>query len=296
MALNLTLKQLRALREVAETRNFTLAAQRLHTTQSALSASIRQLEESLGLKLIARTTRRFALTSAGEEFLPAVARILDDLGASVANLATLAKLKRGSVTIACPPVLAATLLPSRIWTFRERYPQIDFSLKDAASNTCLDKLKNAEVEIAIGSLAVPDNDVRTTPFVTDRLVAVVRESGGSTTRRTITWSALGAYPILAPSTESSTRTLIQSTFEDATGKRFTPVLETSYWLTTIAMVEAGLGVAVVPSHALTHISLSRVRVLELTRPVVTRAIAIMTHRSRTLSPAATAFVRHLLDE
>jgi len=128
--MNVTLKQLRALREVADTRNFTTAAQRLHTTQSALSANVSQLEQALGLKLIDRTTRRFALTAAGAEFLPAVTRILADLDSSIKNLATLATLKRGTVSLACPPALAAALLPAPISTFRKRYPHVEATLKD----------------------------------------------------------------------------------------------------------------------------------------------------------------------
>src|SRR5687768_18566213 len=104
--MNVTVKQLRAFCAVAETRNFTAAAKRLHTTQSALSANIKELERGLGISLIDRNTRRFALTAAGEEFLPAALRILADLHTSITNLTTLAALKRGSVILGCAPSIA----------------------------------------------------------------------------------------------------------------------------------------------------------------------------------------------
>jgi DNA-binding transcriptional LysR family regulator len=293
--MNVTLKQLRALREVSETHNFTAAAERLHTTQSALSVSVSQLEQALGLRLIDRTTRRFALTAAGAEFLPAVTRILADLDSSIKNLATLASLKRGTVALACPPALAAALLPGPISSFRQRYPQVHVTLKDSASGPSVSKLKSGEVEITIGALPQPEADLEVTPYVKDRLIALALKDWPLARRRTVPWRALAEYPIVAPSRESSTREIIERTYEKATGKRFVPVFETSYWLTTVAMVEAGLGIAVAPSHAITHLSTAKVRAVQLTQPVVNRDINIITHRERILSPAAQAFVAHLLE-
>ncbi len=294
MAINVSLKQLRALSVVAETHSFTAAAHRLHTTQSALSASISQLEHTLGLKLIDRTTRRFGLTAAGTEFLPAVIRILGDLDTSINNLATLATLKRGTVTLACPPALAAALLPEPISSFRKQYPHVHIVLKDSASGPSLLKLKSGEVEISIGALPRADADFRVTPLVKDRLIALAPKNWPLPRRSTITWRALGDYPIIAPSADSSTRDIIERTYEKATGKPFSPVFETAYWLTTAAMVESGIGVAVAPSHAITHLSTSNVRVLRLIQPVVNRDINIILHSGRLLSPAALGFVNHLL--
>jgi len=151
------------------------------------------------------------------------------------------------------------------------------------------------VEIAIGALPKPDPDLEATPYVKDRLIALALESWPIARKRTAAWRSLAEYPIVAPSRESSTRETIERTYEKATGKRFLPVFETAYWLTTVAMVEAGLGIAVAPSHAITHLSTARVRVIKLAQPVVSRDIDIITHRERILSPAARAFVEHLLE-
>ena len=293
--MNVTLKQLRALREVAETQSFTSAAQRLHTTQSALSGSISQLERTLGLRLINRTTRRFALTAAGAEFLPAVKRILRDLDTSMNNLATLATLKRGTVSLGCPPVVAAALLPDAISSFRRKHPHVTIVLKDSASGTLRSGLKTGELEIAIGAIPHADPDLHTQAFLKDPLIALVPSAWPLARKRTAPWRALADYPIVAPSRDSSTREIIEQTYEKATGKRFAPVFETAYWMTTVALVETGLGLAVVPSHAITHLAPKKVRAIELSHPVVHRDIQIITHRERILSPAAQAFVHHLLE-
>lgn len=293
--MNVTLKQLRAFREVADTQNFTAAAQRLHTTQSALSASVSELERALGLRLIERTTRRFGLTEAGAEFLPAVTRILADLDASMANLATLATLKRGTVSLGCPPAIAAALLAGPISTFRKRHPNVSVILKDSAVGASLNSLKSGELEIAIGTLAHPDPALVVTPFANDRMVALVPREWPLARKRMLAWRALAEHPIVAPARESSTREIIEHTYEKATGRPFKPVIETAYWLTSIALVEAGLGVAVTPSYAVAHLAIDRARVLQLVQPAVSRPIEIITHRERLLSPAARAFVELLVE-
>lgn len=291
--MSVTFKQLRAMQEVAETRNFTAAAKRLHTTQSALSASIKQLERVLGIKLIDRSTRRFALTHAGEEFLPAAVRILADVRTSINNLSTLAALRRGTVILGCPASIASTLLARPVATFRARYPLVNVVLRDNPTEHLLAKLRAGEIEMVIGTLAKPEADLVSERFVTDELVAVVHTDSPLAGKRRIAWRALEKQPIVAPSEESAVRAVIERTFIQTTMKPFQPVFEAAHWITIISMVEAGLGVAITPGYALRHLPRSGVRAIELVQPRVTRELSIIRHRDRMLSPAASAFVEHL---
>lgn len=294
--MKVTLKQLRALREVAETRNFTGAAKRLHTTQSAVSSSIQGLERALGVKLIDRTTRQFALTSAGEEFLPAAVRILTDLQTSINNLNTLAALKRGSVILGCPPAMASILLAKPISTFRRRYPKVNIVIKDSPTDLSVRRLRSGELEIAIGTLSLPEPDLAFQPLVSDRLIAVVHSQSPLARKKSVPWRVLSDYPIVAASKETSIRGIIDHTFLQATGKALQPVSEARFWITVLAMVEAGLGIAVVPSYALRYMPERKLRGLQLVQPSVSRNIGIIQHRDRMLSPAADAFVEHLRNE
>lgn len=291
--INVSLKQLRALREVCETQNFTAAAKRLHTTQSALSTAIYELEKSLDVKLIDRTTRRFVLTSAGEEFLPAAIRILNDLQASISNLTALAALKRGTVILGAPPLIASTILAGPIATFRKNHPKIDIVLKESTTGRALNRLRSGEVEIVIGTLTEHHADLAVHPWLSDRLVAVVSKESQLAQEKTVTWRLLAGYPIVAPSKESSLQDVIEKTFLKSTKRPFKPVFEASYWTTIVSMVEAGLGVSVIPAYAMKHLSRDTVCQIELTQPVVSRVINIIHHRSRILSPATSAFVNHL---
>src|SRR4051794_34268423 len=99
------LRQLRYFAAVASCRNFTRAAELLHVAQPAVSAQIRQLEQELGVTLLARTTRRVALTQAGELFLARTRRVLAELDAARGDLAELTATLRGHVTLGTTPVL-----------------------------------------------------------------------------------------------------------------------------------------------------------------------------------------------
>lgn len=294
--MNVTVKQLRALCAVADARNFTAAAKRLHTTQSALSANVKELERALGVSLIDRNTRRFALTAAGAEFLPAALRILGDLQTSITNLTTLAALKRGSVILGCAPSIASTLLAAPIASFRARYPLITIILKDNLAEQSFAKLRSGEVEMVIGTLGEREGDLLVDPLLSDRLVAIAPRDFAAARRKSVSWRALADWPIVAPSEDSAMRSLIERNFVRSTNTPFSPVFEAAHWVTMISMVEAGVGAAITASHAVRNWPQKRLRVLELVQPAVTREIGIIRHRDRMLSPAAAAFADHLRAE
>src|SRR4029077_12443055 len=101
--MNITLRQLRGFRLVAELGSFTRAAQRLKVAQPALSLGIRDLETELNLRLFDRTTRKVELTAAGLEFLQSVDKLISDLDHAVKNAQDWTDRKRGRFVVAAPP-------------------------------------------------------------------------------------------------------------------------------------------------------------------------------------------------
>src|SRR5574341_703365 len=108
---NLSTRQLRAFVALAEARNFTRAAARCHLSQPAFSALIRSLESTLGARLFDRTTRTVELTAEGSLFLDGAMRLLHDVQATVADLGDHVARRRGRVSLAALPALAAGWLP-----------------------------------------------------------------------------------------------------------------------------------------------------------------------------------------
>jgi DNA-binding transcriptional LysR family regulator len=133
--MNPTLRQMRAFIAVAKTGNFTLAAQFMHVTQSALSGLIKELEQTLGARVIDRSTRRIALTDMGKELYPLFSQMIDDLDRALANVADHAQLRKGIVRVAAPQLMACTLLPQAIAAWRERHPESRSAWPTAGSRT-----------------------------------------------------------------------------------------------------------------------------------------------------------------
>ena len=113
---------------VAEERSFTKAAVRLGVSRSAVSHSMQALEERLGLRLLARTTRAVAVTEAGQRLLARLGPALGDIGAALLDVAQLRQTPAGVVRLIAPPIVLSTLLSPKLAAFTRTYPDIVLDL------------------------------------------------------------------------------------------------------------------------------------------------------------------------
>ena len=136
---------------LADEKHFTRAAQRCHLTQPAFSALIRQLEDSAGLRLFDRDTRNVELTAEGRVLEASARRLLADMELAMDDLRDHAAGRRGRVTLAALPSLAAGWLPGLLAGFRERHPGISIDLRDALLDPCLDMVRSGQADFAVAS-------------------------------------------------------------------------------------------------------------------------------------------------
>jgi DNA-binding transcriptional LysR family regulator len=292
--MNVTLRQIRAFAAVARLGRFSLAAQHLHVTQSALSMLIRQLERELGLRLFDRHTRMVRLTDAGVEFLPVAEKTLADLASAVAQSRDLATLRRGRVSVATSTVLAGTLLPWAMREFTARHPGIRCVVKDCAEEEIRHRVRVGDVDFAIGTALDPDPELAELPLIEDRLVALAGDRHSLEGRRTVTWRELAAHPLIVLASGSPLRTMVDRALADA-GVRVEPAYEASFSSTVISMVAAGLGVAALPVNARQVSPKVNVHVRPLVRPTVTRRVCLFLRREVAPTPAAAAFQAFVQD-
>ncbi|WP_411081102.1 LysR family transcriptional regulator [Streptomyces sp. cmx-18-6] len=169
------LQQMRYVIAVAETNNFTRAAQRCLVVQSALSHQIARLEKELGARLFERTSRRVRLTPAGAAFLPAARQCLDAAERAAAEVAAAVGEVRGRLAVGLIPTVAAVDVPAVLKDFHQRHPKARISLGVGASNELVEQVKLGEIEVAF--LGVPvtarPQGVRARELARERLVAVV---------------------------------------------------------------------------------------------------------------------------
>jgi len=161
------LRQLAYFDAVVRHGSFTKAAQRLHVAQPAVSAQIRRLEAELGVTLLERTTRRVALTQAGELFLARARLALAQLEGARADLAELSAVLRGQVRIGATQVLGSLDLPAALAQFRRRYPGVSLALHSGLIAKLLGLLEAGDVDLVVG----PVHDDLPAAFAARPLVA-----------------------------------------------------------------------------------------------------------------------------
>jgi DNA-binding transcriptional LysR family regulator len=172
---SMELQQMRYVVAVAETSNFTRAAERCLVVQSALSHQIARLERELGARLFERTSRRVRLTPAGEAFLPAARQCLDAAERAAAEVAAAVGEVRGRLAVGLIPTVAAVDIPGALRDFRQRYPRVRISLRVGASEDLVEQVKEGAIHVAFLGLPTTDRPlgVAARELARDRHVAVV---------------------------------------------------------------------------------------------------------------------------
>ena len=160
---------------VAETSNFTRAAEQCLVVQSALSHQIARLERELGAKLFERTSRRVRLTPAGEAFLPAARQALDAAERARAEVAAATGEIRGRLAIGAISTVAAVDLPAVLKQFHLRHQEVRISLRTGPSEELTERVRQGTLDAAFLGLplGVRPQGVRGRELARGDLVAVV---------------------------------------------------------------------------------------------------------------------------
>lgn len=291
--INLDMRQLRALIAIAEQGSFSAAASQIALSQPALSILIKQLEHSLALTLFHRTTRKLELTLAGHELLQLARRVTGEVDETLAELRDYAECRRGHVTVAALPSLAATLLIEAIGTFRAAYPNVRVMIRDGVADAVIETLKSGEADIALGFEVPGEEGIIATHLFVDNLVAIARPEQFRASQSTLKWQALAGHPLIAMARGTSIRRLTDLAFSQI-GIDPVPAYEVSFISTMIALVENGEGIAVLPSSALPTSMPAQLRSLELLSPSIQRQICILERKGRDRTPATHRMFEHLI--
>ncbi|GLK65110.1 LysR family transcriptional regulator [Paracoccus kondratievae] len=286
-----TLKQFRAFVAVAESGQFTRAAERLGLSQSAVSTLISQLEQNLGLRLFDRHTRLLRLTQAGAEALAVARQAVGDLDRLVENARDLNNFSRGRVSIAAGTLQAALMLPRLIRSFRDRYPNIDVTMHDVSERAVVDMVKSGQVDLGLGTVPDRDSEVLGLELTTDSFLVVMPPEHPLAQRRGLRWKDLEAETLIGPQRGNPIRERLRA---ELARVQVNLTLHRSFQdvslpLTIIGMVEAGLGIAVMTS-AVNPLakSMGLVTVMPV-EPIITRKISLIQRADHSLSPACRLF-------
>lgn len=278
-------RQLRAFVCLAEERNFTRAAAATHLSQPAFSALIRQLEDSLGVRLFDRTTRHVDLTAEGREFLASSQRLLAAFDAALLDLAERASQRRGRAAIALLPSLAADWLPPVLAGFRQRHPGIDLEVADVLSEPCIERVRSGQADFALAAIRVNTAELRADPFCSDDFHLVCPLEHPLARLAELKPRHLIDWPFIHLSRTSSVRQYIDAAVHP---RRLPAVLEVEQLATVSGMVRAGLGISIVPSLTLYQFRSPTLAIRPIAWRGLTRRIFLVRPRDRSLSLAAQA--------
>lgn len=290
--MNPTLRQMRAFVSVARTGSFTLAAEYLHVTQAALSGLMKELEQTLGVRLVDRSTRKIALTDMGAELYPLFSKMIDDLDGALHDVANHTKLKKGMVRIAAPQLMACTLLPEVIAAYRAEFPDIQVKLVDCAVENVNARVASGEVDVGIGPEREPAAQIEARVLFEMPFVLVFPQGHPLEARERVTWQDIADYPFISLQGQFTERLLsdMHSSLRDVP---LNPANEVTFMTTALAMVSAGLGVTVCLPYAEPLVKLYRLHMRQLHEPELTRRFFVYTRENRSPSPAAESFTAFL---
>tara|TARA_B110001454_G_C12669683_1_gene413186 strand:- start:220 stop:1119 length:900 start_codon:yes stop_codon:yes gene_type:complete len=287
--MNVTIKQMRAFLAVVEVNSFAEACELLHISQPALSIAIKNLEETVGGKLLARSTRTLALTPEGELFLPVAKRLLADFDNAFIELHELFSLQRGNLSLAAMPSFASTHLPQHLLSFNKSYPYIKIKIHDVIAEDAVAMVQAGKVEFAISFDPDTSGDLNFEALFSDKFIAALPKKHELMKVNQVKWQHLVKHPFIALQRPSSIRLLMDNMLAEQ--NIFLNVeFETNQLATVVQMVASGLGISAIPSLYKQQLKALNLEYTELASPTINRRVGIITRRRYPLSQTAQAFI------
>ncbi len=285
VSINFDLNDLKAFRAVVEQGTFRAAADTVRITQSALSRRIEKLETALGVKLLERTTRKVSLTNVGRAFLPQVERLLDDLDLALLSVGDGGALRTGTLTIACVPSAAYYFMPHAIRAFHGQYPKVRINLFDASANEVSAAVASGEADFGLSFTGNLAPEIEFSTLLEERYVIACRRDHPLAQREVVSWAEAYEHEYITLGKSSGNRLVLDRALAGMQVPKES-VCEARHVTTLLGLIEAGLGIAAVPSIALPLMPHPILASVALVEPEVTRKMGLLKRRGRTLTPAA----------
>nr|WP_250523663.1 MULTISPECIES: LysR family transcriptional regulator [unclassified Caballeronia] len=288
-------EELRAFVAVAQTGSFQRAAELLHLTQPGLSRRIKRLEEALGTQLFSRTGRRTTLTGVGRQFLPMAREQIAQLDSMLASIREIAEKRVSKIRIASIPSLLSGVLPRALRKFASDLPQVGVQIFDGNHDYVLSQVRSGIAEFGVTSDCGDDEDLTFERLFREPIVVAVCEASDAVLGSTVSLSALKGERLIIGGRDSANRLALEMLMARE-GISLRWFYEVEHIASVVALVRAGLGLAIVPAMSLEGSDSQGVRLVNISEPSMARDIGIVRRRSRALSPMSETFRSALVEE
>lgn len=283
------LRHLRHFVALAEEEHFGRAAERVFVVQQALSNSIKNLEDEVGVPLVLRTTRRVQLTPAGQEFLIGARETLALASQTVERARRAARGEVGRLTIGFVSGLAFGGLPEIVRRFRELYPNVSVDLRELTAQEQEAALRGGQIDVGLMLLPVRDPSLDSRPLWRQPLVAALPAEHALARKRKLKIADLqGESFVFFP--RQIRATYFDQVMRWCAGAGFTPhvVQEAIEVPTLLSLVAAGIGVFL-PIEFFSRLSLPGVVYRPIEDAPIVEIVAVWS-RSEGRSPVVRAFL------
>jgi LysR family cyn operon transcriptional activator len=279
------LRHLRYFVALAEQLSFTVAAEKVHVTQSTLSHQIRQLEDELGCRLFDRENKRVSMTQTGEAFLERVQNALREVDEGISTVRLAADEMSGVVRIGTTHTFNMRIIPRCMALFLERHPSVRVDVLEMSGDDIAAALLRGELDIGVTYKPQNAPELRFEPLYSEEMLLAVGEKHPFAQRRFVRTAELHLQRVVLLPRTFATRALLEECFRMANA---TPVVvaEMNAIAPMIELVSITNIATIVSEHALRR---DDVRVVPLESPTPVRSPGLLWRTGDARSPAARAF-------
>ena len=286
----MTLKQLKAFLVLARTLSYANAADELCLSQSALSLSIKSLEDELGGKLFKRNTRQVNVTTEGHSLIPYAKKLLANWEDMEKDVKQRFQLHRGTLNIASMPFATHAVLPAVLHDFAKKYPNLNFSIHDVSNEKIIEKVQEGIFEIGICFEPPFSHQLAFQPLFKEDFVAIVPKNHILAKRKSVTMAELCAYPFVTLQKPSIIRHVIE---ESCLKNHLVLDLKVEcHQISSLShFIAYGMGVSAIPRHFQKFIDQEQNMIIEIGDGNVQLNLGIIYKKNSELSNISSQFIQ-----
>ena len=275
---------------LAREKHFGKAAEVCGVTQPTLSAGVKQLEDTFGVLLVNRGSRFQDFTPEGERVLEWARRIVGDARAMREEVHALKHGLAGRLRIAAIPTTLA-MIETLTTPYRERHPDVQFSVLSRNSVEVLHLLENLEIDAGVTYLDnEPLSRVTKVPLYRERYRLLISTDSPLGSREKVTWAEVAQIPLCLPTPDMQSRRIIEGLLRDAGGDP-QPTLESNSMILLYSHVRTGRWASVMPAPLAATLGLTDVlRAIPIVEPDASHTIGLVVAAREPMTPLTAALV------
>jgi DNA-binding transcriptional LysR family regulator len=282
---------LRSFVAVADRLAFHEAATMLRISASTLTRRIQRLEAALDTPLLERSTRQVTPTAEGRLLLPLARTAIAAVDAAVDAVRTASRARAGHLVLACVPTMTHQFLPAIIRAFQARWPQTPVRVVECSADAVLQAVQDGSADFGCGFLAGAgiDASLMFEPMLTDPYCLILPSDHVLAALPEVPWVTLKPHKVITAGHHSRNMQVLDAALQ---GVDWRPAAkyEIDHLTTSLGLVEAGLGIAIVPRSALAAQLPPGMAMRPLIEPRATRSIGLFRRRNGALPATARHFL------